>query len=98
MTKDASGRNGMELTTGKINLFPIPFSNELNILLFGYETDQIIIQISNLQDQLIKLDHINPKLNDNYLWRLSLGIMQGVYLVTFTPKNYRETKKVIDTK
>ncbi len=97
-TEDSSNRNDMELTTGKFDLFPNPFSYELNISLSGFESDQVAIQITNLQGQLIKIDYINPKLNDNYAWRPSQEITQGVYLVTLTSDDYRETKKAIYTK
>ena len=86
---------------GDVNIYPNPFSNEVNISFYTEKTEEFTVSIFNaVGQQIFSKDLTTIKGNNTYTWNPSgttgEQLSPGVYIVKITSKDrqYNKTKKL----
>ncbi len=86
---------------GDVNIYPNPFSNEVNISFYTEKTEEFTVSIFNaVGQQIFYKDLTTIKGNNTYTWNPSgtsgEQLSPGIYIVKITSKNsqYNKTKKL----
>jgi hypothetical protein len=78
-----------------VDLFPNPATSEVNIISMS-ENETLLITIRDINGKLIIDKNLTTS---NFISKLDLDLLNGIYLVTITnTKNEKTTKKLVITK
>jgi len=78
-------------------VFPNPFTNELNIqLITGDQDSKVTISVSNYLGQTVQMETVNVAKSSNTLHHLNLSnLNKGIYFLTIESNSSKETIKVV---